>query len=92
MYGNSGSVLEDLIARASHSHPLFKSDNTTVFGSIENVTRGSIYSTTIKPFARKKDGHAVWNALLTSHVGVDKWEKIQKNHSTWLIPAKWNGK
>ena len=91
-YGNSGSVLGDSIARASHSHPLFKSDNATVFGAIESATRGSIYSTTIKPFARKKDGGAACNALLTSHVGVDKWEKIQKNHSTWLIPAKWNGK
>ena len=91
-YGNSGSVLGDLIARASHSYPLFKSDNGTVFGVIESATRGSIYSTIIKPFARKKDERAAWNALLTSHVGVDKWEKIQKDYSTWLISAKWKGK
>ena len=31
LYGNSGSVLGDLIACASHSHPLYKTDNATVF-------------------------------------------------------------
>ena len=39
-----------------------------------------------------KEGSEAWNALLASHVGVDKWEKIQKDNSTWLISAKWNGK
>ena len=91
-YGNSGSVLGDLIDRASHSHPLFKSDNATVFGAIEAATRGTVYSTTVKPFARKKDGRGAWLALLTSHVGTDKWEKIQKDNSSWLVSAKWNGK
>ena len=91
-YGNSGSVLGDLIARASHSHPLYKADSATVFGAIEEATRGSVYGTTIKPFARKKDGRGAWMALITSHVGIDKWEKIQKDNSTWLVSAKWNGK
>ena len=91
-YENTGSVLGDLIARASHSHPLFKFDNATVFGAIEGATCETIYSTTIKPFARKKDGRGAWLALLTSHVGSDKWEKIQKDNSSWLVSAKWNGK
>ena len=73
-YGNSGSMLGDLIARASHSQPLFKSDNATVFGPIEGTTRGTVYSTTIKPFARKKDECGAWLALLTPHIGTDKWE------------------
>ena len=71
-YGTSGSILEDLIARASHDHPLFKSDNATAYGAIEEATRGTVYLTTIKPFARRKNGHDAWIALLTSHVGNDK--------------------
>ena len=51
--GNSGSVLGDLIARTSHFLYLFKSNSATVFDVIEGDTRGSVYSTTIKPFARK---------------------------------------
>jgi len=91
-YGSSGSILEDLINRSSHDHPLFKNDNATVFGHIEEASRGSIYITTIKPFARRKDGRGAWMALVTSHVGTDKWEKIQKDNSAWLISAKWTGK
>ena len=75
-YGNSDSVLGDLIARASHSHPLYKTDNAITFRAMENATRGSIYATTIKYYARKKDGRGAWQALLTSHVGTDKSEKI----------------
>ena len=59
-YGISGFVLGDLIARATHSHPLHKTDNTTEFGSIEEATRGSINATTTKLFARKKDGRGAW--------------------------------
>ena len=92
VHGSSGSVLCDLIARVSHSHPLFKSNNATVFGAIEGATRGTVYSTNIKPFARKKDGRGSWLALLMSFVGTDKWEKIQKDKSAWRVSAYWNGK
>ena len=91
-YGSSGSILEDLISRSSHSHPLFKTDNATVYNAIEEATRVSIYATTIKSFARKKDGRGAWLSIVTSHVGVDKWERIQKECSSWLMTAKWNGK
>ena len=72
-------MLGDLIARASHSHPLYNTDKVTVFGAIESATRGSIYSTTIESLARKKDGRGAWKALL-----IHEWEKIQKDNSTWL--------
>ena len=91
-YGSSGSILEDMIYRSSHSHPLFKTDNATVYTYIEESTRGSIYATTIKPFARKKDGRGAMNAIVASHLGVDKWERIQKENTSWLMGAKWNGK
>ena len=54
-YGNSASVLADLIARTSHSHLLYKTDSATVFGDNREATRGSVYATTIKLFARKRD-------------------------------------
>lgn len=91
-FGSSGSILDDLINRSSHTHPLFKNDNATVFGHIEEASRGSIFATTIKPFSRTKNGRGAWIALITSHVGTDKWERIQKENSAWLISAKWTGK
>ena len=38
-FGSSGSVLGNLINRSSHTHPLFKSDNATVYSLIEQAAR-----------------------------------------------------
>ena len=55
-HGNSGSVLEDMIRRTSHTHALFKQDNATVFTMIEEASRSTHYSNTIQPFKRGKNG------------------------------------
>ena len=91
-YGSSGSVQDDLIKRSGHDHPLFKTDNKTVYSLIEQAARNSIYLTTIKPFENRKDGRGAWLAILSSHVGKDQWERIQRENSRWLMTAKWNGK
>ena len=91
-YGSSGSVLQDLILRLSHDHSLFKTDNATVYGYIEEAARGSQYSHTIKSFSRTKNGRGAWLAIMTSHVGINEWEKIEKDNTSWLLNAKWNGK
>ena len=51
---NSGLVLGDSIARANHSHHLFKFNDATVFGAIGGAIRGSVFATTTKTFAMKK--------------------------------------
>ena len=91
-YGNSGSVLGDLIVRATHTHPLYKSDNAKVFSLIEQAARNSMILSTIKPYESKKDGRGAWNAIVTAHVGESKWIFIQRENSKWLINAKWQGK
>ena len=45
-----GSVEGDLIARASHDHALFREDNADVYYLIEEATRSTSYSASIKPF------------------------------------------
>ena len=91
-HGSSGSVLDDLIHRTSHTHPLYKQDNATVFTMIEEAARGTHFSNTIQPFKNRKNGRGAWLALLLSHVGEDKWENITKLNSAWLMTTKWNGK
>ena len=90
--GISGSVLEDLIHRTSHTHPLYKKDNAMVFTMIEEAARGTHFSNIIQPFKSKKDERGALLALLFSHVGGDKWESIIKINSAWLMTATWNGK
>ena len=91
-YGISGTVLGDMIARASHSHVLYKSDNAHVYSLIEQAARNSTFLSTIKPFENRKNGRAAWLALVTAHVGDSKWEQILNENNKWLINAKWNGK
>ena len=91
-FGRSGSVLEELVTRLSHTDPLFKSDNSAVYSLLEEATRGTVYAPTIKPYARKKDGRSAWLSLISSHAGKDKWEKLQKDKMLFLMNTKWNGK
>ena len=69
-------VLFSNIFRTSHTHPLFRGDNAAVYGFIEEAARGSAYAHTIKAYTRTKNGRQAWLAILTSHVGMDKWEKF----------------
>ena len=91
-YGSSGSVLDELIQRISHTHPLFKSDNASVYSMLEEATRGSIYASSIKTYARNKNGRNAWLSMVSSHAGKDKWEQLQKDKMKFIMNTKWNGR
>ena len=91
-FGSSGSILDELVTRLSHTDPLFKSDNSKVYSLLEEATRSTIYATTIKPYGRKKDGRSAWKSMIASHAGDDKWEKLQKDKTNFLLNTKWNGR
>lgn len=90
-FGNGGSVLNDLIARLEHDHPLYNTDNAKVYSALEEATRGTAYGSTVKAYSRRRDGRAAWLALISSHAGKDKWESLQKENTRWLMNTKWNG-
>ena len=45
-----GSVEEELIARASHTHALYRDNNASVYHYLEEATRSTVYAASIKPF------------------------------------------
>jgi len=91
-FGSSGSVLEELIKRLAHTHPLFKSDDAAVSSLLEEAARGTRFEATIKTFTKRKQGRNAYLAIVSSHAGVDKWETIQKDKLNWLMSSKWNGR
>ena len=91
-FGQSGTVLDELINRLSHDDPLFKSDNSAVYSMLEEATRGTVYAPTIKPYARRKDGRSAFTSMISSHAGIDKWEKLQKEKIQFMMNTKWNGR
>ena len=58
-----GSVEGDLVARASHTHPLFRDDNSAVYYFLEEATRGTSYAASLKPYQRVKDGRAAYFSI-----------------------------
>ena len=45
-----GSVEDELVARASHDHSLFRDDNSQVYYYLEEATRTTSYAASIKPY------------------------------------------
>ena len=86
-----GSIEAELIARASHTHPLFRDDNAMVYHYLEEATRTTSYAASIKPFQRSKDGRGAWLALTTQYAGTDKWEAEIKKMEQLLHTRVWKG-
>ena len=54
---------------------------------IEEAVRGSSVESTIKSFARQKDGRGAYLALVSNHAGTTKYRAIMKKRN-----IKWNGR
>lgn len=91
-YSNQfGSIEDDMINRASHLHGLFKDDNASVYYKLEEATRNTVYSDSILPFQRSKDGRGAMKALIGQYAGEDKWQ-AEINKQTDIIQTRvWKG-
>ena len=86
-----GSIEVELVACASHDHELYKEDNGSIYYHLEEATHGTIYSASIKPFQRGKDGRGAWLALTSQYTGNDKWEAKLKRQDDLLHQHQWKG-
>lgn len=86
-----GSVVGDLIARASHNHPLFREDNAEVYYKLEQATRTTSYAASIKPFQRAKNGRGAWFSIVGQYAGQDKWLAEIKRMDELLHNRVWKG-
>ena len=91
-FGASGSLHDELIARLPHTGAIFKNDNGTVYMLIEKAARGTSVESTVKTFARRKDGRAAFLALIANHAGDAKYRSIVKKRLHLLQNIKWNGR
>lgn len=86
-----GSVEMELIARASHTHVLYREDNAKVYFYLEEATRSTIYAASIKPYQRTRDGRGACLALIAQYAGRDKWEAEIQRQEQILHTRKWKG-
>jgi len=85
------SVEDELIARAQHTHALFREDNSQVYYFLEEATRTTSYAASIKPFQRRKNGRGAWLALIQQYAGEDKWRAELKHQDDLLHTRQWKG-
>ena len=81
----------ELVARAAHTHALYRDENSVVYYHLEEATRGTSYAASIKPFQRGKDGWGAWKALTSQCAGQDKWEAEIKHQEQLLLTRVWKG-
>ena len=86
-----GSVEAEMIARLSHTSPVFKDDNKKVYNLLEEATRGTVFSETLSVFQRTKDGRGAYFALIKQHAGSEKWEKELEIQEDFLKNRVWKG-
>ena len=91
-YGSSGSIIEELKKRLPHSGPIFQDDNKTVYMMVSKAVLGTSVESTIKSYARTKNGREAYLALLTNHAGDTKYRAIVKSKTNFLTNIKWNGR
>ena len=85
------SVEEELIARATHDHPLYRNDNASVYYALEEALRSTSYASSLKAFQRPRNGRAAWFAIMKQYAGEDKWEAELKRQDNLLHTARWRG-
>ena len=86
-----GSVKGEMIARLSHTHPLFRDDNCSVYNEVETATRGTKYAASIITYKRTKDGRGALAALKAAFAGRAMFDADKKTHQDFLLNRKWTG-
>ena len=66
------SVEHELIARAFHIHGAYREDNSSVYYGLEKAARRTIYSQSLKPYQRLKDGRSALLSILAQFTDKDK--------------------
>ena len=70
--------------RLSHTHPLYRYDNKSLFAVLEVALHGTTLEASIKPFQRTGNGRGAYEALISKHAGKYKWIKILHDAKTYV--------
>lgn len=87
----TGSVSEELVVRATHSHPKFKDDSTKVFQYLDEALQGSAYVGAISKFRKHGDGRGAYLAITSQYGGKDRWYLVKEKALSDLRDSTWNG-
>ena len=78
-----------LVARASHTHTLYRDENSLVQYKLDESTLSTPYTASINPFQRPNDVQAAWLDLTIQYAGQGKWEQELKTQYNILHTRVW---
>ena len=83
-----GSVKYEYESCLLHSDVRFRNDNGTLFGYLEEATRGTTFVSSIKTYKRTCNGRASWLALNMQYAGERKWREQLKTALVYVSGTK----
>ena len=74
----------------SHLHPLYRNNNNTFYGILEEAVCGILYEAFIKPFQGTRGRRAEYLALMAHRAGEYKWVVILRYAKSYVSLRKCN--
>ena len=88
----NGSITDELIRRATHTHHLRKEDDRMLFEKLYDAFRGNEAETSItSEMKQHRQGRALWMAARTEWAGDDSWNAIIAKNREVYETAKFTG-
>ncbi len=92
LYGDEyDSFHDEMIKCASHTHPMYKANNETLFHIINTALADTEYAASIKQHIRTKDGRGAFLDICLHHQGSNKWKATAEQPDKKLTTMKCNG-
>ena len=86
------SLMEELVSYTPHAGPAYNADNAQLYNLLSAHLGNTSAMTSITRHARRRNGRAAYNDLVTHNMGSVKWEKTVEAAEKVLTSRIWNGK
>ena len=86
-----GSVEHEMIARLTHTHPLFRNDNQNLFNRLDIGLRNTSYASVLVSHRRTGDGVGAFADLVSQYAGKHVWEARIREAEGYMKTATWTG-
>ena len=73
---NYFSGTDEMIARASHTHPAYHQDNSKLWDILQVALESSRHYVSIRPYAARRNGRGAYLALIKHNLGSNRWLEI----------------
>lgn len=86
------SFQEELIARATHVHATYATDNEQLYHIISTALKDTPFMASIKRHRGAKNGRGAYLDLVTHHSGTTKWNDLAAESDKKATSLVWNGR